>query len=123
MLVEALSNLALYEILTNRFHAAHQSIERIRQLYSNQRHDIQTGLRARLAIKEQNFEDAMGYCEKLEDPHHPIHMTLRLDAIRGLLEHTNMPARKRAGLEATAADLERQLRGQYGSTHWEVEPE
>ena len=120
---EALTNLTLCQIRTDRLNDAKETLGRLVQLYRRQRADVQTGLSARIALAEQKYEDALGYCAKFEGPDKPAHLAIKRDALRGLLEHTSMPAEERRGMSASVQQIDNKLRIMHGQVDWEIDPE
>jgi tetratricopeptide (TPR) repeat protein len=115
--LEALATLALCELKTGR--DAAPTVDRMGQLYRTQRAKVQeTGLRARIAIAEQRFEDALGYCAGLEPKDSRIHQSIKRDALVGLLEHKFVAPGERESMQREIAYLTVALQANYGTTDW-----
>jgi tetratricopeptide (TPR) repeat protein len=117
---EALSNLALCQLRTNRISDAAETTTRLEKLYRKQRADIVTGLRARIALAEGRYDDAIGYCEEIVSRDNPVHLALRRDSLRGLAEHTSLASRRRREVLDEVAALEARLTREYGGREFEL---
>jgi tetratricopeptide (TPR) repeat protein len=120
---EVISNLALCEVITGRLADAERSISSLESLYPTQRADIKLGLRARLAMAHGDYGQALDYVNKLSRPDTPVHLTLRRDALQGLIDHTSLAGEKRRDLQRQIVDISAQLLSKYGEVDWQVEPD
>lgn len=120
---EALSNLALCELRTNRIEDATRTIERLAKSYERKNPDVVLGLQARLAIATRRYEDALAYCKKFEKFDNPVHLSVRKDALSGLLVSASMSEALRAERQAEIAVLENQLIERVGQGVWYPEPD
>jgi tetratricopeptide (TPR) repeat protein len=114
---EVLATLALCEIRTGRVYEAASSIDRLEQAYKHTSAQV-TGLRARIAMTEERYEDALALCSRLPDPESRIHLTLRRDALRGLLDVAPLSFAERERQEAELASVEQRLAQLGGSVDW-----
>ncbi len=83
---EALANLCVCELRTNRLEDGKTSLTRLSKLYKSQRPNVQGGLQARVAIIERRYEDALGHLAGLDATGSPEHLALKRDALRGILD-------------------------------------
>jgi len=105
---EALANLAHCLILAGQAGAATDTLNRLESLYGKRWSDVLNGLRARVAITEQRYEDAWGFC-KLLVRDSTVNIKLKANALQGLLEHVYLPPEERQQKEQLLAELERRL--------------
>lgn len=120
---EALTNYALCQLRTGRTDDARGTLDQIVHLYGRQRADVQTGLQARLALAEQRYEDALGYCAKFEGTEKPAHLAIERDALRGLLDHTALSGDKRREMQSNVQRIEETLRSTRGAAYLELDPD
>ncbi|KUL39170.1 toll/interleukin-1 receptor domain-containing protein [Streptomyces regalis] len=109
---EVLAHYAMCALRTSHIAEAREALDRLDQAFHRQRRDIRTGLRARLCIAEQDYETALDYTTKFVSPKRPVHLQIRRDALRGLLEHKALSAQRRAELKAELRWCDDQLAGQ-----------
>ncbi|MGV9630427.1 TIR domain-containing protein [Streptomyces sp. NPDC003487] len=83
---EVLANYVLCALRTSHIGEARTALEQLDRKFSRQRRDIRTGLRARLCIAEKEYETALDYTKKFISPERPVHLQIRRDALRGLLD-------------------------------------
>lgn len=81
---EILANLGICQILNDDLTGADQSIASLSKIEGRDP-DVVTGLKARLAIARQEYEEALGLCARFERQAKPVHRRLKRDAIAGLL--------------------------------------
>ncbi|MET7569510.1 tetratricopeptide repeat protein [Streptomyces sp. NPDC005492] len=111
---EVLANYAQCALRTSHVSEAREALNQLDQAFHRQRRDIRTGLRARLCIAEQDYETALDYATKFVSPERPVHLQIRQDAVRGLLERTALSNQRRAELKAELRHCEERLAGQDG---------
>jgi tetratricopeptide (TPR) repeat protein len=104
-----LAQLALMAIKTGRKDEAQRQLNRLDDLYPRIRRDIRRGLRCRAAIARGEYDDALGHWERLEDKTRPVHLALRVDALRGKLEHTSLSDETAQEIQAELAQLDARL--------------
>lgn len=114
---EVLANLALCEILTGRIGDAASSVDRLEQSYKHSAAQV-TGLRARIAMTEERYEDAVALCAKLPNPNSRIHLTLRRDALRGLLAVAPLSSAEEQRRQGELAEVEQRLSQLGGGIDW-----
>lgn len=105
---EALANLANCQILVNRPSEAVQTLNRFESLYGKRWGDVLNGLRARAAIAEQLYEEALGFCSLLVR-NSLVHVKLEKVALQGLLAHVYLAPEARQEKERRLAELEHRL--------------
>lgn len=105
---EALANLAHCQILVGQPAQALDTLKRLEGLYGNRWSDVLNGLRARAAIAEQRYEDALSLAELLGRDS-AVNARVKRDALRGLIEHTFLPPSEREEKERLLAELEHRV--------------
>jgi pentatricopeptide repeat protein len=105
---EALANLAHCQILTHRFSDGIMTIANLESLYGNRWGDVMNGLRARAAIAQEHYEEALDLCELLVRENN-VHAKLKYDALEGLLRNIYLPPDQRLEKERLLADLKQRL--------------
>jgi tetratricopeptide (TPR) repeat protein len=108
---EVLANYVLCALRTDHIREARSALDQLDRKFSRQRRDIRTGLRARLCIAEKDYQTALDYTEKFLSPDRPVHLLIRRDALRGLLDSSAMSTERRAELRARLRGYEDQLAG------------
>ena len=106
---EALSTLALCQLMTGDIETAEKTTDRLDVLYSRRHHDVILGLRARISLSRSRFDQALSLTDSFRGRDTIVHMAIRRDALRGLLLHTNMPADARALREKELSVIEERL--------------
>ena len=106
---EILSNLAMCEIMTQKYDDAQRTISKLRQVHNPAKADIVHGLAARLAIAKLDFEGALSECALIADMSSKIHMKIKRDAIGGLLNAKYMPHAEKIRYEGELLKLNSQL--------------
>ncbi|WP_406445998.1 TIR domain-containing protein [Streptomyces sp. NBC_01613] len=106
---EILANYALCAIRTDHYPEASDALSLLDRSYGGQKSDIRLGLHARLAIVEGRYEEALGYANKLSQPDNPVHLTIKRDALRGILENAPLTPGKRNEFEDLVGGLERRI--------------
>ncbi len=119
---EILANYALYSIRTGRFEDVDQALERLEGLYGRLKRDIQLGLRARAAIAQGRYDDAIGYHAKLRVKDRPVHLAIRRDAIRGILNSTYVAMDDRRRFEQELQELEDRLQDVEQDFEFDLDP-
>lgn len=114
---EVLANLALCEIITGRIGDAVASVDRLDHSYKHSTAQV-TGLRARIAMTEERYEEAVALCAKLPNPDSRIHLTLRRDALRGLLVVAPLSYAEGQARRDELADIEQRLAQLGGDIDW-----
>jgi Tfp pilus assembly protein PilF len=109
---EVLANYVSCALRTNRITEAREVLDQLDRSFNRQRHDIRTGLRARLAMAERDYETALAYTRKFRIPDRPVHLQIQRDALRGFLDTTAMSGDRRAELTASLKRCEERLAGQ-----------
>ncbi|MFH8819044.1 tetratricopeptide repeat protein [Streptomyces sp. NPDC017862] len=107
---EVLANYVLCALRTSRVREAGAALEQLDRKFSRQRRDIRTGLRARLCIAEHDYQTAFEHTERFVSPERLVHLLIRRDALRGLLE-TALAPQRRADLKAELHRCEDRLAG------------
>jgi tetratricopeptide (TPR) repeat protein len=103
------AQLVLSLILLGLTDAAQDELRKLRQMYPHRSHDVQTGLSCRMLIVSRRYDDALAVWDQLEDKGRPVHLKLRRDALRGLLEYTNLGRARKQAVEAEIATLDERL--------------
>ena len=110
---EALANLAHCQILMNLPREAIETLEKLESLYGYRWNDALNGLRAKAAVLERRYEDALNFIRQMTadtDADAKIsNMKLERDALKGLLGSTFLAPDVRHELEQRHAELERRL--------------
>lgn len=106
---EALSNLALCRLMTGDLAGAESTTDQLEALYARRHHDVILGLRARLALANENFDEALSLTESFHARDSVVHGAIRRDALHGLLQHTNMSADLRSSREEEVGKIEAKL--------------
>jgi tetratricopeptide (TPR) repeat protein len=119
---ELLANYTLYSIRTERLEEALHALDRLEALYPRLRRDVRLGLRARAAIVQRRYNDAIGYHGQLLEKNRPIHMAIRRDALRGLLDTTYVAPDEKKTIEQELDWLEEQL-GSQREVEFDLDPE
>lgn len=114
---EVLANLALCEILTGRISDAVASVDRLEHSYKHSTAQA-TGLRARIAMTEERYEEAIALCAKLPNPDSRVHLTLRRDALRGLLAVAPLSFAEEQSRRSELAGIEQRLAQLGGDIDW-----
>ncbi|KOX38594.1 MULTISPECIES: toll/interleukin-1 receptor domain-containing protein [unclassified Streptomyces] len=109
---EVLANYAWCAILTSRRAEAEATLDRLDRSYKQQKHDIRAGLRARLAIMAQDYERALDYAGTFRNPGRPVHLSIKRDALRGLVESVTMSGSRLVELGEEVKRLEDRLSGE-----------
>ncbi|MFI8233465.1 tetratricopeptide repeat protein [Streptomyces sp. NPDC085900] len=114
---EILANFVRCAIGTNRTSEAIEVLDRLDQHYRLQKPDVRLGLRARLSITQGNFDEALDYIAKISQPGLPVHLMLKRDAIRGILDNRALSHGERAELQESLKEIEikieRETQGAY----------
>ncbi|MGB9995313.1 TIR domain-containing protein [Streptomyces pseudogriseolus] len=108
---EVLANYVLCALRTSRIDEASTALDQLDRKFSKQRRDIRTGLRARLSIAQQDYQTAYAYTERFISPERPVHLLIRRDALRGMLDRTALAPQRRADLRAELRRCEDRLAG------------
>jgi len=112
---EALANLAHCQILMNQPGAAIETLKELEKLYGTRWNDALNGLRAKAAVLEQRYEDALSFILQMKADTAAdakiSNMRLERDALKGLLGSTSLMPDDRRELEQRLAELERRLPG------------
>jgi tetratricopeptide (TPR) repeat protein len=103
---EMYSQLAKCCIEVGDYAEAARAIRKLETEYPRRMPDVKLGLWCKWETAQGKFENAQGYWSKLSDKSLPVHMALRLDIIRGLLQRRSHPADAKAHLEKEKLDLE-----------------
>nr|WP_237530851.1 tetratricopeptide repeat protein [Streptomyces sp. SID3212] len=108
---EVLANYVLCALRTSRVDEASTALDQLDRKFSKQRRDIRTGLRARLSIAQQDYQTAYAYTERFISPERLVHLLIRRDALRGMLDRTALAPQRRADLKAELKRCEDRLAG------------
>ncbi|MGW4672290.1 tetratricopeptide repeat protein [Streptomyces sp. NPDC004324] len=103
---EILANFVRCAIRTNRTAEAAEVLDRLDQGYRLQKPDVRYGLRARLAITQGEFDEALGYISKIANQNVPVHLILKRDALRGILDNRALSSIEKAELKESIKELE-----------------
>ncbi|WP_460065624.1 tetratricopeptide repeat protein [Streptomyces sp. YKOK-I1] len=103
---EILANFVRCAIRTNRASEAVEVLDRLDQGYRLQKPDVRHGLRARLSITQGQFDEALGYIAKISQQDLPVHLMLKRDAIRGILDNKAVSRSERVELQESLKDIE-----------------
>jgi tetratricopeptide (TPR) repeat protein len=121
---EALANLAYCQILVNQTSAAIDTIERLESLYGSRWSDALASLKARAAIAEGRYENALNFLN-LAARDSVTKMKLERDALKGSLEHDYLAPEVRQEREHRLTELEHRLSttepdGDADEHYWDI---
>lgn len=106
---EVLAQFCLMAIKTGRHKEADRQLKRLDSLFPRTRRDIQTGLRCRAAIARGEFDNALGFWDRLENKNKPVHLALRRDALRGKINASFVPEQEASVIEIEIDQLNARL--------------
>lgn len=106
---EALCNLTYCCIRTRRYALAEETLQKVDRYYPKRELDVRIGLRCRLAIVQDRFEEALSTWERLDDKSRPVHLRLKRDAMKGLLRDRAQSDETYKALKDEIEELETRL--------------
>jgi hypothetical protein len=107
---QTLANLAFCKIINEKLDDAEEELNSIDQRFGKRDLDIRRGLRIRLAIARNRYEDALFLSNEIHDKSSKSYKGIRLDALRGYLDNCSLSDNERTELELELKKLAIELK-------------
>ena len=103
-----LAQLIVCEIEMSHITQAETYLAELDQSYKGRYGDVKSGLHCKFELAKGNYNEALGWLEKSHNRKLPVYLSMKLDALKGLLKKSALTDEQRAAYQSQIALLEKE---------------